>query len=80
MSSIIPFAYRIPQACTAMGIGRTKIYQLIDAGSLKPIRVGRRVLILRSEVEAFLASLQACPESAPMAAVQGSVRKGGIEE
>ncbi len=46
----IPFRERvsctIAEACEATGLGRTKLYMLMDAGVLTSITVGRRRLIL----------------------------------
>lgn len=32
-------------ACSSLGIGRTKLYELIAAGEIRPIKLGRRTLI-----------------------------------
>lgn len=46
----IPFAERISctieEACSASGLGRTKLYELIGAGSLETTMIGRRRLVL----------------------------------
>ena len=47
----------IAEACAVAGIGRTKIYEAIAAGSLRARKCGSRTLILRDELRAFLASL-----------------------
>ncbi len=36
---------RIPEAAKALGLGRTKIYELIAAGELPVIHVGRAVRV-----------------------------------
>jgi len=45
----LPFAERltctVSQACAATGLGRTKLYELIAAGSLQSTMIGRRRLI-----------------------------------
>lgn len=38
-------------------IGRTKLYQEINEGRLKPRKLGRKTLILRADAEAWLNSL-----------------------
>jgi excisionase family DNA binding protein len=45
------------QAAKYGGIGRTKLYQLIKDGVIAAREVGRRTIVLRSDLEAFLASL-----------------------
>jgi putative DNA primase/helicase len=39
-------------------LSRSKIYALFDSGELRPIKVGRRTLLARSELESFLARRQ----------------------
>jgi excisionase family DNA binding protein len=52
-------AYRIDEASRASGIGRTKLYEQMKAGRLQACKVGNRTLILRSELQRFLQSLEA---------------------
>lgn len=40
-----PVTISIDDACKAIGIGRNKVYDLIAAGSLDTIRIGRRQLV-----------------------------------
>jgi excisionase family DNA binding protein len=47
----------ISEACAMAGIGRTKIYQAINDGSLPARKCGKRTIILRSDVFRYLASL-----------------------
>ena len=46
----IPFTHRltctVAEACEATGLGRTKLYELIGAGSLDTTTIGRRRLVL----------------------------------
>ena len=42
-----------------LGLGRTKIYELIALGELRAVHIGRAVRIPVSEVERFVAQLQA---------------------
>ena len=48
-------AYRINDACRALGLSRTTIYRLISAGQLKPVQIAGRTLIPRGEIEALMA-------------------------
>lgn len=54
----IPFEQRlsctIAEACEATGLGRTKLYSLIDAGALRTAMVGRRRLVLMESLRAIL--------------------------
>ena len=51
-------AYTVAEACAATGLGRTSVYEQINAGHLKSIKAAGRRLILRSDLEAFLASFR----------------------
>jgi excisionase family DNA binding protein len=50
-------ALKIEQVIAYAGIGRTKIYQEINAGRLKAIKAGRRTLIMADSLNAWLAAL-----------------------
>jgi len=47
-------AYAIPDAAAQLGVGRTTIYGLIDAGEIQTIHIGRRRVVPRSSLEAYL--------------------------
>lgn len=51
------FTYSIAEAVIFTSIGRSKLYQLINAGALPARKVGKRTIILREDLEAFLKSL-----------------------
>ena len=50
-------ALSISEVCAATAIGRTKIYEAINDGSLKARKFGKRTIVLRSELRDFLTSL-----------------------
>ena len=50
-------AYSVPEALSKLGIGRDKLYKVIREGLLPARKLGRRTLILASDLEAFLQSL-----------------------
>jgi len=54
----VPFNERptcsIAEACAAAGFGRTKLYELLDEGSVSTIKIGRRRLVRISSLLAFL--------------------------
>jgi excisionase family DNA binding protein len=54
----LPLAYSIHNFCKAIGLGRTKVYELIAAGQLRPLKIGKRTLITRTAAEEFLTSFQ----------------------
>jgi excisionase family DNA binding protein len=47
--------YRLPEAAAILGLGRTTLYELVAAGSIRPVRLGRAIRITRSELERFVA-------------------------
>jgi hypothetical protein len=49
--------YSIPEAAVVASIGRTKIYQAINDGSLIARKHGKRTIILRDDHRAFLPAL-----------------------
>jgi excisionase family DNA binding protein len=49
----------IPAAVTATGLSRTKIYEALKSGDLTAFKSGRRTLIRRAELEAYVARLPA---------------------
>lgn len=51
----------IEEARAATGIGRTKLYAAINAGQLKARKFGKRTIILRDDLNAFLSSLENYP-------------------
>ena len=47
----------IAEACAMAGIGRTKLYAAIASGNLRARKLGKRRIILRSDLHQFLESL-----------------------
>lgn len=50
-------AFSIAEVSSVSGLGRTKIYEAIGAGSLKARKCGKRTLILPDDLREFLTSL-----------------------
>jgi excisionase family DNA binding protein len=50
-------AYSVPEVLAKIGVGRDKLYALIRSGELPARKIGRRTLIVASDLEAFLANL-----------------------
>ena len=53
-NELTPFAVRIPVAARMLGLGRTKIYELLDTGELASVKVGRARLIVVSNLRGFI--------------------------
>lgn len=49
-----PISLSINTAAGAIGIGRTKLYELINGGKLDAIKIVRRTLITTASIERFL--------------------------
>ena len=50
-------AVSIGEAAQLIGLGRTRINELIKSGELPARKAGRRTLLLRADVETFLQNL-----------------------
>lgn len=44
-------AFPVNEACYAMGIKRSLLYELIKRGEIEPVKIAGRTLIPRSEIE-----------------------------
>lgn len=51
--------YSVPEAAGLLNCSTTSIYELIQIGSLKAVRMGRNHRITRAALEAFIAQLEA---------------------
>ena len=51
-----PLAVRVKQACELIGIGRSKLYELIAAGEIETIKVGSATLIPVTSLASFVES------------------------
>jgi len=51
---IRPLTVSVNKACAILGIGRTKMHELMHAGSVKSIRLGKRRLIDYASLEALV--------------------------
>ncbi len=47
----------VPEACRVAGIGRTTLYAALSSGALPARKLGRRIIILRSDLTDYLAGL-----------------------
>jgi len=52
------FLYRTSEAKAALGVGNTRLYELINNGTLDARRLGHRTYITADSLEAFAASLK----------------------
>ncbi len=52
-----PLTYRVDEARRTLGLGTTKVYELIGAGMLDARKAGNRTLITGESLRAYVASL-----------------------
>lgn len=52
-------AYRPREVHELLGVSLRKVYRLIESGELAKVTVGSRIMILASDLEAFVESLKA---------------------
>ena len=52
-------AYTVNQFCEAFGVGRTRFYDLVNAGELKTRKNGGRTIVRGDDAQAWLDSLPA---------------------
>jgi excisionase family DNA binding protein len=60
---LTPLAVSPRDAAHLMGVSRSRVYELINAGELPAYKDGARTLILVADIEAWLARLRAMPKS-----------------
>ncbi|RHZ95365.1 helix-turn-helix domain-containing protein [Cereibacter sphaeroides] len=49
----------VTEACGLLRIGRSKLYQLIGAGSIKVTKIGRKTLVKRCDLDGYIERLGA---------------------
>lgn len=57
-------AYPITEAAQLLSIGRSKFYQLMDAGEIRSFKIGNRRLIAAEDVDAYVAKCRKSAEAA----------------
>jgi excisionase family DNA binding protein len=54
-----PLLVTATEAATILGVGRTKLYELINRGELRPVHIGRSLRVPVAELERFVDALRA---------------------
>lgn len=76
--------YTVTEAATVLGISRTSAYERVRSGDLPALRLGRRIVIARAVVDAFLSGVAVTGDGRDRAAAdattlteQGEGQRGG---
>jgi excisionase family DNA binding protein len=56
-----PLAVDIPEACRLTGLGRSKLYELLTAGEIPSVKVGKRRVVPVASLRQWLAKLSNPP-------------------
>lgn len=48
----------IPEVVSVTGIGRTKLYELINSGEIPAKKIGLKTVVLKEDLDNFLTNLQ----------------------
>lgn len=62
-AAVVPICVRVATAMALLGIGKTKLYELLASGQLEAIRVGRRTLVLQESIDGFVERLRGRKQS-----------------
>ena len=54
MNNVERIAYSIPEACEVSSLGKSTIYKAIRDEKLNAKKIGKRTIILRTDLETFL--------------------------
>jgi excisionase family DNA binding protein len=58
-----PLLVTAQEAADILGVGRTKLYELINRGALRPVHIGRSLRLPVAELERFVEGLRSRPPS-----------------
>ena len=47
----------IPEACAMIRVGRTKFYQLLNAGEIKAVKISKKTLVPKITIDEWIKSL-----------------------
>ena len=53
---LAPISTNVTDACRRLGIGKTKLYELIKAGEIRTVKIGVKTLIPEAELQKVIAS------------------------
>lgn len=50
--------YSVPEIIDMVGIGRTRLYQELNSGRLKAVKIGKRTCVTKDSLETWLSTLE----------------------
>lgn len=53
----LPRLLSVSEVLATLSIGRTSFYEMVAEGKLRPVKIGRRTMIVAAELEAFIVNL-----------------------
>jgi excisionase family DNA binding protein len=70
-----PINLTVPQFCLELNCGKTKAYELIATGEVEAIKLGKKTLIPRTEVERLQARLPRIRSRSPVPAPRADTER-----
>lgn len=58
LATAVAKLHRIDAACERLGIGRSKLYELMDANEIRSVKIGRNRLVPESAIVEFIERLE----------------------
>lgn len=55
---VAPITVRIPEACRMIGIGRSKMYELIQEGRIETVKLGTSTLVVVESLVTLVAGIR----------------------
>lgn len=71
--------FSVEEAGVILGLGRTKVFELVGSGALGSVRVGRRRLVSLKELEAFIERLRRDDVSEASSTAREARRRRGVK-
>lgn len=62
---LAPITVRIPDACRMIGIGRSKMYGLIQEGRIETVKLGTSTLVVVDSLAALIAAIRQDQDRTP---------------
>ncbi len=51
---LVPLAHSVPDAARLLGVGVSKVWEMVRTGEIRSVRLGRRTVITQRELERVL--------------------------